>query len=499
LVQTQVTRADQRLPYFFNSTQQLSQVRARGHLLVMNLGLEMLAVNTLRYSGKSDEPIRWRHDASPPSTDPTRSMPKFQTSVTSTPWGFNRYSVTLSNEDAPVGSIGPITSHAVFFQKFRELVATDLLTGEMLWSRGDFPPGCELFGDDELLFVVPPKSTEATVLSALDGRELGKRKVEPIEQRWITSGRRMLTWSQVGNVLGLKLTDVWSGKVLYEGNHATGSRGAIVGHDEVATLAPDGTFSIVSLVDGKLRVQAKVDPEPTLLSISVQRGNEQYILTTTIPQQATSGTVDYSPIPGTTTAPLFSGKLYAFDRSSGRSMWPCAAVIEQYGMPSDQPPDLPVLVLLRNVRPRGRNTAQTSILCLDKRDGRVLLSKDDVPVQSNFYDITGDFEKKTVTVQLGVKVFTLEMTSAEIAPEPPAQTGASSSQVFQPKANTRGLIASIEDEFDAAVGGANVNRAIARGVGARIAVPQVGPAAAGGIRIRRAIPAIVEPVEVPAR
>ena len=59
------------------------------------------------------------------------------------------------------------------------MIAVRSLTGETLWTRGDIQPGSEIFGDDEMLFVVEPNSNEAIVLRALDGHELGRRPVPP--------------------------------------------------------------------------------------------------------------------------------------------------------------------------------------------------------------------------------------------------------------------------------------------------------------------------------
>ena len=53
----------------------------------------------------------------------------------------------------------------------------DPRNGETLWVRQDFPPGCDIFGDDEYVFVLAPDREEATLLRALDGEVLGTRKV----------------------------------------------------------------------------------------------------------------------------------------------------------------------------------------------------------------------------------------------------------------------------------------------------------------------------------
>ena len=51
---------------------------------------------------------------------------------------------------------GAISSRCVCFQRLRNLVAVDPLTGELLWVRHDIPQGSEVFGDDQYIFVLEP-------------------------------------------------------------------------------------------------------------------------------------------------------------------------------------------------------------------------------------------------------------------------------------------------------------------------------------------------------
>ncbi len=81
---------------------------------------------------------------------------------------FGRYYGSL-RENRRFAALGPVTDHGVCFQRFRELVCVDPLTGQTQWVRRGLAKDCELFGDDEFLFVVPPKSKRAQVLRAADG------------------------------------------------------------------------------------------------------------------------------------------------------------------------------------------------------------------------------------------------------------------------------------------------------------------------------------------
>ena len=105
--------------------------------------------------------------------------------------------------------MGPLTENGVFCQKMRELSCLDPLTGDVIWTRSEIPLGCDIFGDGELLFVVPPDSTEATVLHASDGTDRGKRPVYSQRERWFTLGRNIVACIENDEQLELRCFDAW--------------------------------------------------------------------------------------------------------------------------------------------------------------------------------------------------------------------------------------------------------------------------------------------------
>ncbi len=101
--------------------------------------------------------------------------------------------------------------------------------------------------------------------------------------------------------------------------------------------------------------------------------------------------------------------------------------VEQFGLPMDQPSETPVLLLLRQFTPaaaQGPRREQTSILCLDRRDGKPLLDKTDVPSQTNAFELVADRRKQTVTISLPAKTFviTLSDAAAPVVPTTPSPT-----------------------------------------------------------------------------
>ncbi|MDP6467726.1 MAG: hypothetical protein QF918_08300, partial [Pirellulaceae bacterium] len=115
--------------------------------------------------------------------------------------------------------------------------------------------------------------------------------------------------------------------------------------------------------------------------------------------------------------------------------WQTPATIENYSLPLVQPNESPTLWFLR------RGTSATSlnspapserisVLCLDRRNGRLLLAVDDVAAaRPTSYNVQVDFENSTVTLVVGGFGFVVEFTDEPAAPEPTAQTGSAASPI----------------------------------------------------------------------
>jgi outer membrane protein assembly factor BamB len=415
------------------------------HLAIFSLGSDIVAVDLLQRDRESVENILWRQEVVAATTDANSPISRLAIKTQSYPypWAMKR-DVATTQADHVVGGVAALGERSVCIMRGREVLCLDPLTGESQWERTMKDPGCELFGDDELLFVVPPQSEEAIVLSVADGRELGKRKVDRIDNRWQTYGRNVLTVHPAGREFSLQLKDAWSEKVLYENKFAFGTRGALIGRDEFAMMQLDGKFVIGSIADGKLRLQTKLEPEDKLLNIHVIRSESQYLVQMETIIDAKDSLAGYviAPLPGLDVARSVTGRLYAFDRATLKPSWQSPAYISQHGLPMDQPTESPVLVYMRQLNPTrdtptgARGEAKSSVLVIDRRDGRLLLERDNIRIaQANVYEVVADREENTVTLSLmpgrrfdssASKSFTFKFTDDPTPPSPPVRTGAMS-------------------------------------------------------------------------
>ncbi|QDU28241.1 outer membrane biogenesis protein BamB [Anatilimnocola aggregata] len=402
--------------------------RAAGHIVVVHTGGEVLAIDALRPNRATAEPILWRGEVV--SLDMlTAAVSYSQLRQVTNPVTGNR-TVAFDQSGQTNCQPGPVTPSGVVYQRSRQLICVDPISGETMWERGGVDPACDLFGDDEYVFAVPPNTDQATVYSMLDGSVVGKRTVPKSNTRLTTNGRRILAWEQVGQSLQLRLTDPWSeGDDLWKLETKIGAKGQVLDGDEFAVLENTGKFTVISLQSGQVLVASQLVAEATLTSLNVLRSQEQY---TVLANQPIADSV-----PGLMTTPLSGGgmpgqqahgRVYAIDRITGKQRWQTPAFVAQHGLPWDQPVDAPLMVFIRNRRGNNSGNWAANLLCIDKRDGSIAYEGDIANAQANMCEVQADFEKQAVQVTTWVQPGTMRVTLIKLSDEPaapqaPAQTG----------------------------------------------------------------------------
>ena len=422
-------------------------VAARGHLLFVNLGNQLLALDTLRPMNAGSR-VLWQQELFEVGAN-VFNAGQVQMRQVQLPWGQTRQ-IPQSNEQAVLGVVGPITDRCVCIARGRDLLALDPLTGANLWTWHGLTPDAEVFGDDDALIVAPRTGDEAVVLRTCDGQRLGSCNVPPIDRRGGYHGRRVLTWPTPDNAadkkVEIRLADPWKGQDIVLGEfadpvraRATGPtmKGMIVDDEALAVLEPKRRFRIVSLdggrtvVDQTLPLDTDKDGNIHVDDIAVQATPGQYLLIVK-DHQRMHPQVESNPympmnMPGFDGGVQWvSGSVLAFDRSTGKPSWSVPATVDRQYAVLDQGQELPVILFVklppRNVQQRG-GEGMGSILCLDRRTGRAVLNEDQVPMQINNYhfSMSGDRQTNSVAVNISNHSFTLQFTDDPVPPEPPYQ------------------------------------------------------------------------------
>ena len=373
---------------FYSGHHDFIHAKLSGHLLVVSLGYEVLAINLLDdVEGRPSQRVLWRTNVT--SQDAVPAMAQTDPRKVENPWVIEPI-VPMDKNRHRVGMLGPVGVSGVCFQRSTELRCVDALTGDVRWARKGLPHGCSVFGDDEFVFVVPPKATSASVFSMADGAERGQRPVPSDDRRWMTLGRSVLTWDGkhgAGDDLTLRLYDVWNQTDTWKLTYSDGSRAHAIDDKELVVMQPDGKLQVLDLGDGRTLLEAELLPEQMLKNVFAIRSRDQYLIITNRSVRKTAGRrgnfgnsrhVSLGP------APNIHGRVYAFDRVTAEPMWPVPAEIAGFKLPLSQAANSPLLLFVRYMNRSFqaeaggavRSRSQTELLCLDRRDGR-LLTRDD--------------------------------------------------------------------------------------------------------------------------
>jgi outer membrane protein assembly factor BamB len=368
----------------------INHVRVDGHYLLASLGSQVVAVDTLGAPAKGGPRILWRQELG----DGSGLMRQATIRAVNMPWGMPRVQA-IDMHGRPIGNTGPLGDDYVCFQRMRNLAVVHPLTGTNLWVRSDVPAGSEIFGDEALLFVVPPNAHEAIVYRTIDGEEMGRRPLPSFEQRIVALGRLVLAWTlgEAGGKAALKLVDPWEQKELWRREFDADARFSCLGEEAIGVLERSGKYVLIDLPSGRARLEAKVSSEPSLSEIYILRSPTRELLITNRPWQQNNLHVMPSQNPGF----VINGMIHGFDRQTGEKVY--STRLEYQGLSASQPYDLPILTFAANVQPqRNASAPRGSVTCLDKRNGRVVYQENlNVPIGA--VDIVSDVDKHEVTVR----------------------------------------------------------------------------------------------------
>ena len=415
------------------------RVGALDHLLLLSMRHKILAIDTLGAAEDASPRVIWSQDLNLPDANAIRRQ-QMRNRLGNVPGGMGR--IRFSGGLYPlVNSPEAISEEVICFKRLHQLIGVDPLSGDPLWVRENVRPGSTVFGDHEVIFVVPPRQTRAMVLRASDGQLLGYREVPDATERITPVGRRLLVWRSFGGQRALRLVDPWSeqdeakrpaesaeeppeeSRVVWTTRRFDdGARFFLLADEAMAIFEPDGKFLLVDLADGRKIIDRKLEAEKTLTEIFVLRSPDQYLLIT----NSQRGPVDLSRrnIYGMAGAKINRGHVYAFDRE-GNTLWPSPALVENYFLPLNQPSRLPVLTfacaIQRNRAPgTAQRTPKVAVLCLDKRNGRVVY-EEEISDAPNPFQLIGDPQKKTVEMRLPGNVITMTFTDKPLQPVAPSQ------------------------------------------------------------------------------
>ncbi len=351
-----------------------------GNLLYVVIGGQVLAIDSRQDHPTNDGDVLW-----PPQSQeglardparPRRGPPNSQIRSNRPPLyhAFGRKRMNGA-AGAALGSLGPVTPRGVVFQDENELKCVDPISGVTLWARTDIPPGCELFGDDELVFAADVSSKVAYVVRLVDGQLLEKRD-RPKSEWLLTAGRNVVRYESHRNPYLLSVIDVWTQKTLYEINLSDKTKTSIIEPNAIAVYESNGQFRVIDVASGKLIIDEQLEAVPDMVAMFTMRSGEDLFVFISSPVQQ-----QFRPIVPSVDYQIVNGPVYAFNMKSGKKLWPGPALVRNRGTLLTQPPDVPFLVFADRAQIRNSSNAgiaQLRVLCLDKRTGETVY-RDQLP------------------------------------------------------------------------------------------------------------------------
>jgi outer membrane protein assembly factor BamB len=401
----------------------ITYARANGHLLLLSLGREIVAVDTLRNSQDPSEAILWRKQTiADTNIDPRFSTRSLRTSSRLTPLGGRHY-VAIDANNRRIGVTGSLTLNGVCFIRLKQLVAVDLINGNEIWVRDGVEPGSHIYSNESRVVLVPPNSDGVIqVFDAIDGTLIEQRPRPANETPWHQLGTASIDYQLEGEHLHLLKRDQLTGEQAWKLTVPVGTRGQLVQRDELMLLQQDGTLQLVDLRTGVSRWTSRCEAVPQLTSIHVTRSQDRYQIITNRSENSSGISI---PSIGMQ-AQLVFGKIYSVDANTGKQRWQAPATVEGWALPLYQPADSPVLVFLRQLNPRvapngARGSIRSEFFCLDSRDGRLLMAPRSVSGYIRSFDVICSPRQQTATVIVNGEAHIFRLTDEDLPPAAPVQ------------------------------------------------------------------------------
>lgn len=417
---------------FYNHTPYSTSIcgYADGHLMVALLGGKIVAIDLLGKESKGAARVLWTRDSLDTILDGI--LPQHTNQDDPACSLLRQQFASVGNQSNPLGLL---RHEYLCFQRFRNLTALNPRSGETLWIRQNIPPGCILFGDEELIFALPPNRDKAMVFRASDGEQLGTCKVPRIgsgrrvypdgETRAVynefsnsclgTVGRKMLLWWPEGNQRTLTMTDPWEGRDVWRGRKfAADSKTFILNSEAVGVMEPSGHFTLVALADGRVLADLQLEKTNNLQEIFLFGSDEQRFLLVASSPTESSNFQAIQSASGYIFKQVYSGKLYAIDRQ-GKLSWPAPVSVKNQCLLMNGPTQLPIIIFACHryeQMPNGSHGSMLRTLCIDKRNGRVICNKKKEFSDGGYgrFNIVGNPSKKTVELTAGNTLLSMTFT-----------------------------------------------------------------------------------------
>jgi outer membrane protein assembly factor BamB len=276
-----------------------------------------------------------------------------------------------------VGQLGPVNAGYIALRTPEGLSALDPVDGRVLWIKSDIAPNTQMFGDEEMLYLVEIRDDKPVSARAVRGRDGSEVKVPDFtlafqRRQRNYEGRLLVSEPGPNGSMTLRLYDVLTGQDLWKKAVAGNS---IVLRSETPNLTgvvePDGALTILDLATNQevFHAQVKTSHLPKVNDGLLVADAKQYYVILNFPTDvATSDNL------GFLRAEKVNGTVYAFNAASGKVNWYLQIFHQKLLL--ERFADLPMLVFSaiynQSVNVPNSYARMTGTLSVDKRTGKRL-------------------------------------------------------------------------------------------------------------------------------
>ena len=233
-----------------------------------------------------------------------------------------------------LGGAGTLAGASLCLQTRDGLVAVDPVTGKTLWMRSNSNSNCQIFNDDQFVFIVvmdPNRLASSTsVLRAFDGVSVPTPDFAALYQKRVHQFGRHLLLSEtdVKGQLAYRLYDVLTGKDAWTATFPANSL-VLKSEDENfgGVVEPDGTVRVFDVRTGKEAMKAPMDPKylDKVHSVHLLYDGQYFFVACngpTDPNVNPWGGVQTNLMPATGLRALpVNGEVYCFEAATGKRKW----------------------------------------------------------------------------------------------------------------------------------------------------------------------------------
>lgn len=394
----------------------------RGNLLVVSLGEEIIAFDTLGVENAGLSKPLWRHRVVGNFDDQNWQRGR---QVTANGWPGSKRRVRALRNGKWIGILGPLTHDSCVYQTQSRLVCVDSTTGEERWSRSNVPAGCDLFGDEQYVIAVPPESKKALLFCTIDGRSLGETVSPEWKEQLATRGRQVIRWRKLSDGRReLSAFDIVTGETVWKNDFENTARVDIAAGRFIAIAEASGHCTIVDANDGRAIVSQSTTPVPKIIGVHLLAGIDHFVLA--INKQSVRNTTQHVAGLNRTDYVVMDGLIYVFDRETGNPMWAGPAEVKKQALMLSQPVDTPIIAFVGNTIRRdirgGRQGIQ--MLILEKASGRQLYRNEELPGSNGNHCVVqvSTADSHEVRVEMARQSVVLQFSDLPRPPEPPGMS-----------------------------------------------------------------------------